>query len=333
MLEVAVVGLGWWGRTITATLAESTKLRVRRAVDPDPKARDWAAARGIAVSADLAGALDRSRRQRRRAGDAAHAAYQQIAAAAAAGRHVFCEKPLALTRRDVEASVRLCNAAGVVLAVGHERRFEPPMLEVKRLAESGALGTLLQIEAAFSQDKFLSLPPANWRLSATEAPAGPMTATGIHQLDLAVALLGPAERAFASVRRLGSDLANGDTLGALVTFRGGANLLLSAILATPFAGRFAVYGNQGWAEVRDKAHPEAPEGWVLTTCRRGGAPVINDYPAAPAVRANLEAFADAAEGRAPYPVPQSQMIATIAALEAIFRSAASGAVEPVAATS
>ena len=112
-----------------------------------------------------------------------------------------------------------------------------------------------------------------------------MTATGIHQLDLAVALLGPAERAFASVRRLGSDLANGDTLGALVTFRSGANLLLSAILATPFAGRFAVYGNQGWAEVRDKAHPEAPEGWVLTTCRRGGGPVIDDYPAAPAVRA------------------------------------------------
>ncbi|MGO8916250.1 MAG: Gfo/Idh/MocA family protein [Stellaceae bacterium] len=333
MLEVAVVGLGWWGRIITATLAESAKLRVRRAVDPDPEAAEWARQRGIAASAALAEAL----------ADPAikgvvlatpHTLHtQQIAAAAAAGKHVFCEKPLGLRRSDVEASVRLCNAAGVVLAVGHERRFEPPMQEVKRLAESGALGTLLQIEAAFSQDKFLTLPPANWRLSATEAPAGPMTATGIHQLDLAVGLLGPAERAFASVRRLGSDLANGDTLGALVTFRSGANLLLSAILATPFAGRFAVYGNQGWAEIRDKAHPEAPEGWVLTTCRRGGAPVVADYPAAAAVRANLEAFADAAEGRAPYPVPQAEMIATIAALEAIFRSAVSGNVEPVEAAS
>jgi predicted dehydrogenase len=131
------------------------------------------------------------------------------------------------------------------------------------------------------------------------------------------------------VRRLGSTLANGDTLGVLVTFTSGANLLLSAILATPFAGRFAVYGNRGWVEVRDKAHPEAPEGWVLTKCMRGGKPQTHDYPAAFAVRANLEAFADAAEGGAPYPVPQAEMIATIAALEAIFNSAASGRVEQV----
>lgn len=328
-MDVAVIGLGWWGRIITATLQESAKLRVRRAVDADAKAAQWAAGRGIAASTDLADAL----------ADPAvkgvvlctpHTLHTgQIARAAAAGKHVFCEKPLALTRADVEASVRACNAAGVVLAVGHERRFEPPMLEVKRLARSGELGTLLQIEASFSQDKFLSLPPANWRLSDKEAPAGPMTATGIHQLDLAVGLLGPADRVFASVRQLGSNLANGDTLGVLVNFKSGANLLLSAMLATPFAGRFALYGNAGWVEVRDKAHPEAPEGWVLTRCRRGGKPETRDYPAAPAVRANLEAFADAAEGRAPYPVPQAEMIANIAALEAIFRSAASGAVEAV----
>ena len=330
MLDVAVIGLGWWGRIITATLAESTKLRVRRAVDSDAKAAQWAGQRGIAASTDLAEAL----------ADPAvkgvvlctpHTLHtEQIARAAAAGKHVFCEKPLALARADVEASVRRCNEAGVVLAVGHERRFEPPMLEVKRLARAGALGTLLQIEASFSQDKFLALPPANWRLDAREAPAGPMTATGIHQLDLAIGLLGPAERVFASVRQLGSPLVNGDTLGVLVIFKSGANLLLSAMLATPFAGRFALYGNEGWVEVRDKAHPEAPEGWVLTRCRRGGKPESRDYPAASAVRENLEAFADAAEGRTPYPVPQEEMIANIAALEAIFRSAASGRVEPVA---
>ncbi len=329
MLDVAVIGLGWWGKIITGILQESTKLRICRAVDADSRALRWAAERGLATSLELGDAL----------ADPAvkgvilctpHTLHtEQIARAAAAGKHVFCEKPLALSRLDAEASVRHCNDAGVVLAVGHERRFEPPMLEVKRLAQSGELGALLQIEASFSQDKFLSLPPANWRLSEREAPAGPMTATGIHQLDLAVWLLGPADRVFVSVRRLGSNLANGDTLGALVTFKSGSNLLLSAILATPFAGRFAVYGNEGWVEVRDKAHPEAPEGWVLTRCRRGGTPESRDYPAASAVRANLEAFADAAEGRAPYPVPQSEMIANIAALEAIFRSAASGWVEPV----
>ena len=68
---------------------------------------------------------------------------------------------------------------------------------------------------------------------------------------------------------------------------------------------------------------------MLTRCARGDKPVTTDYPAASAARADLEAFADAAEGRAPYPVPQREMVANIAALEAIFRSAASGKVEAV----
>ena len=120
-----------------------------------------------------------------------------------------------------------------------------------------------------------------------------------------------------------------DALGILVQFQSGTVALLSAMLATPFEGRFAVYGSHGWAEVRDKAHPESPEGWVLTTCMKGNRKQVKDYPPSQAVLANLEAFADAAQGRAPYPVPQEQMIANIAALEAIFKSARSGNIEKV----
>jgi predicted dehydrogenase len=82
-------------------------------------------------------------------------------------------------------------------------------------------------------------------------------------------------------------------------------------------------------EVRDAAHPEAPEGWILTTTLRGKDKVMRGYEPAKAVLANLEAFADAAAGRAPYPVPQAQMIANVSALEAIFRSTQSGQVEKV----
>jgi len=253
----------------------------------------------------------------------------QIVLAANAKKHVFCEKPLSLSRADVLRAVEACNANKVVLAVGHEKRFEPPIQELMRMVKAGGLGTPLQIEANFVQDKFLSLPPDNWRLSAKEAPAGPMTATGIHLLDLSVGVMGPAERVLASVRTLGSELKNGDTLGILVNFRSGANALLSAILATPFDGRFAVYGSKGWAEVRDKAHPESPRGWTLTTHLRGGEKQSRDFPPAKAVLANLEAFAEAAMGGAPYPVPQAEMIANVSALEAIFRSAASGNVERV----
>jgi predicted dehydrogenase len=323
-LGVAVVGLGWWGRTIVPLLKGNAKLEVVCGVDVQPVQMPGlrtimsfdAALRDPAVQAVI---LCTPHTQHT----------EQIIAAASAKKHVFCEKPLSLSRSDVLRAVKACNDNEVALAVGHEKRFEPPVQEVFRLARAGELGTLLQIEANFSQDKFLSLTSDNWRMSEKEAPAGPMTATGIHLLDLSVGLLGPAQHVFARVRQLGSRLVNGDTLGILVSFKNGANALLSAVLATPFDGRFAVYGNKGWAEVRDKAHPEAPEGWTLTVTKRGARPVSNSYPPAKAVLANLEAFADAALKGAPYPVPQDQMIANVSALEAVFRSVKSGAVETV----
>jgi predicted dehydrogenase len=322
VLGVALVGLGWWGRTIGSLLAEHSKLRVVRRVDPFVQ--------GPGISANYTEALH-DREVEAVILCTPHSQHtEQIVQAARAGKHVFCEKPLSLSRADVLRAVRACNEHAVAIAVGHEKRFEPPIVEVFRMARAGELGRLLQIEATFSQDKFLALPADNWRLSAKEAPAGPMTATGIHLLDLAIGLMGPAESAYARVRQLGSQLVNGDTLAAAVGFAGGGNALISAMLATPFDGRFAVYGSHGWVEVRDKAHPEAPRGWTLTTCLRGTERQYVDLPPANAVLANLEAFADAAAGRAPYPVPQAEMIANVSALEAVFRSAASGQVEPVA---
>lgn len=319
MLNVAVIGFGWWGKTIVKLLEGSSLLKVLHIVDPVlPDSKEF---EDILADKTIQAVILCTPHSQH---------VDQIVAAAAAGKHVFCEKPLALSRADVLRAVEACGKAKVVLGVGHERRFEPPVLELQRLAREGRLGTLLQIEANFSQDKFLALPKDNWRLQSKDAPAGPMTATGIHLLDLSISLLGPAASAYCSVRRLGSELANGDTLAALVQFRSGAHALITAILATPFDGRFAVYGSKGWAEVRDKAHPEAPLGWTLTTSVRGAERTVTEYPAAKAVLSNLEAFAAAIRREAPYPVPIEQMIANISALEAIFRSAASGKVETVA---
>jgi predicted dehydrogenase len=329
VLNVAVVGLGWWGRTIAGLLAGNRKIALACLADVNPAAADFSSGSKVPFKNTFEAIL---------ADTAVEAVIlctphsqhcEQIVRAAAAKKHVFCEKPLSLTRADVLRAVAACNASGVALAVGHEKRFEPPVQEVFRMAASGELGTLLQVEANFSQDKFLSLPADNWRLSDKEAPAGPMTATGIHLLDLCVGLLGPAENVLARVRRLASQLTNGDSLSLQVSFKSGASALISAILATPFDGRFAVYGSKGWAEVRDKTHPESPEGWTLIKQMQGKKREIQDHPPAKAVLANLEAFADAAAGRAPYPVPQAQMIANISALEAVFRSAKSGAIEKV----
>jgi predicted dehydrogenase len=329
MLNVAVIGLGWWGRIIVDLLASSDKVRVVRVADVSPAGEAFAGERKLPFSSTFEQVLQDDKVQGVVLCTPHSQHTDQIVAAARAGKHVFCEKPLSMTRADVLRAVAAVDKAGVALAVGHEKRFEPPILEVMKLLDAGTLGTPLQVEANFSQDKFLALAQDNWRLSGKEAPAGPMTATGIHLLDLSVGVFGEADTVHCSVRQLGSNLSNGDTLAALVTFKRGGHALITAILATPFAGRFAVYGSQGWAEVRDKTHPEAPEGWTLTTCLRGQRARSVDIGPAPAVLHNLEAFADAAEGRAPYPVPREQMIANVSALEAIFRSAKSGGIEKV----
>ncbi|HUN70432.1 MAG TPA: Gfo/Idh/MocA family oxidoreductase [Burkholderiales bacterium] len=328
-LDVAVVGLGWWGRIILGLLKASRKLTAVAAVDVAPAAESIALEHGLPFSGKFEDAIADPRVQAVILCTPHSQHCEQIVRAANAKKHVFCEKPLALSRADAARAIAACKANGVALAVGHERRFEPPMLEVQRMAATGELGALLQIEANFSQDKFLSMPAGNWRLSENEAPAGPMTATGIHMLDLSIGLLGPAEKVYARVSQLGSGLTNGDTLGVFVAHQSGANTLISAILATPFEGRFALYGNHGWVDVRDKAHPESPEGWTLTSKLRGNRKQSREYPPAHAVLANLEAFADAAAGRAPYPVPQEQMLANIAALEAVFKSVRSGEAERV----
>lgn len=327
MFNVAVVGMGWWGKIIVPLLKTSKKITVSTVVEINAAGiKDFARQHGVRVVTSLDEVLKDPSIQGVVLCTPHTQHTEQIIAVANAGKHVFCEKPLSMTRADVLRAIKAVNDNKVALAVGHERRFEPPVLEAMRIIRSGELGTPLQVEANFSQDKFLALAADNWRLSGKEAPAGPMTATGIHLLDLSVGVFGEAERVFASVKQLGSQLVNGDTLAILVSFKSGGHALISAILATPFEGRFAVYCNKGWIEVRDKTHPEAPEGWVLTKTLRGGKKEVREFPPAPNVLANLEAFADAAEGRAPYPVPQSQMIANISALEAIFKSAASGAI-------
>src|SRR5213075_2484563 len=202
--------------------------------DPTPAAADFAQSQNLPLSKDLDDAL-RDPKVQGVVLCTPHTQHtDQIVRAANGKKHVFCEKPLAMSRADVLKAVQACNANGVKLAVGHEKRFEPPIQELMRMVKAGELGTPLQVEANFVQDKFLSLPADNWRLSAKEAPAGPMTATGIHLLDLSVGVMGAADRVFASVKTLGSQLVNGDTLGILVSFKSGGNGLLSAILATPF---------------------------------------------------------------------------------------------------
>ena len=335
-VKIGLLGYGWWGKIMAKHLADSEWLtlgavaevheatRARMAADPMlTGAQMYDSVEGLLQHPGLDAVILCTPHLQ-------HAA--QIVAAAQAGLHVFCEKPLCLTLADAQVAVAQCEARGLVLGIGHERRFEPEVMALRQLINDGTLGTVLQIEGNFSQDKFFALPKDNWRLSNAHAPVGPLTATGIHLVDLSIAILGPCESIWARLATLGSDFENGDTLGLMMAFPNGTNALISAILATPFEGRFAVYGSKGWIEIRDRTHPEHPTGWDITTTLQGQAPQTRFAPPHPSVRANLEAFARAIRGVAPYPVTHGEMLANVAALEAIMSSVRLGAPVAVAPT-
>jgi predicted dehydrogenase len=324
--------MGWWGKKMLKVLeAAPEEIRVVRAVEPNIETvRAICAERGVPLTADYADALADPQVEAVVLATP-HALHgPQIEAAVAAGKHVFCEKPLAMDKAGAEKAVRLCRDAGLVLGTGHERRWEPPIADLLSKADAAELGRIHQIEANFSHDKFLGLDRNNWRLEADQAPAAGMTATGIHLLDLSVRLLGPAESVWCICEQLSSDLPQGDTVAAYIKFRGGGTSYISASLANPFISRFAVYGSKRWVEVRDKAHVEAPDGWIVTSAKAGGPIVSAEVPPAEPVKDNLVSFARAVRGADRYPITADQFVNTIALLEAVFASARSGKVESVA---
>lgn len=189
-LRTAVVGLGWWGKYITEHLADSPRFRVTHGVEPAAGLEGFAREHGLALARSLDEVLADP------AVDAVviatpHSAHEaQVLAAVAAGKQVFCEKPLTLTAAGAERILAACEAAGIVLGIGHERRFEPAMEEIARLVAAGALGRLLHLEANFSHDLFARMAAGNWRVGAQDAPAGAMTALGVHLTDLFTSFAG-----------------------------------------------------------------------------------------------------------------------------------------------
>jgi predicted dehydrogenase len=329
VLDVAVVGLGWWGQNIINQLADSSRLRVRTGVDPDEDGRKGAEALGVATTADFQEVLDDPAVQAVVLCSPHKAHVEQMVAAAHAGKHVFCEKPFSERADEAERALAAVQEAGVQLGIGHERRFEPAVVELRERIRSGDLGVPLVFEGTFSQDKFLALPPDNWRLSAEHAPVGPLSATGIHLVDLAIAVMGRPVRVWSQLSTRATSFENGDNLTVTMTFADGGTAVLSAVLTTPFIGRVCVMGSRGWMEIRDRSHPEAPTGWDVTTSHRDEGVQVRSFEPFPAVRENLEQFARAARGEAAYPVSVEEIRSNVRAFEAITRSAASGEVEPV----
>jgi predicted dehydrogenase len=317
MLNAAIVGLGWWGKRLVEAVDGSKLIRFSRGVTLEPAlARDFAEARNLKLGTSYEEALADPTI------DAVvlatpHTTHRaMVEAAAAARKHVCCEKPFALSRADAEAAIAACRRAAVAVGVGQNFRLMPSIKALRDLIEGGVLGTIMHVEGNYSHDWIAGLDSGHWRTAREESRAGGMTGMGIHVLDCFSYLVGPMRRIAALSTQRAVKLPAGDTTAALIEFGSGATGLLGTTLKTPYVWRIAIYGENARAE-------SVSETRLVLYRGNSGDPEVRDFPAVNHVGMNLESFAAAALGKGKFHIDDAGIIHTVAALEAVFRSAES----------
>ena len=257
----------------------------------------------------------------------------QIEAAAAAGKHVFVEKPITLTKADAEAAFAACEKAGVVCAVGFNRRFHPAIAEAKSLIDDGALDPLMHVEGTMCAPNGMFLAADAWRADKNETPVGGLTPMGVHVIDAYIHLFGEIDEVYCQSFRRAVPNDTDDTSSILFRFRNGMSGYMANMLATAPSFRVQGYGLGGSFEIRKpdlSSFEFVPNGdGPITGATGENKTVTKDFSGFDMVNAELEAFGQACAGGPAYPVPADQAIHGIAVLEAIVKSAESGQPENV----
>jgi predicted dehydrogenase len=317
VIDAAIVGLGRWGRRlVTSAQGKSDRIRFIRGMVRNPdNAREFSIAHDFQLSANYADVLADSRVQAVVLATPHSVHVDQIVAAAQAGKAVLCEKPLALTRSDAQRAVDACRHAGVLLGVGHDKRHLASMRELRRIVESGDLGQILLAEGNSSNEVSLQ-HYSSWRELEAETPGVSLTATGVHIIDVFVSLVGPVRRVQAQALVHKPAPGPVDSVTVMLEFRNGASGVICSARPSPYFWRVHVFGTHGSVEAIGESE--------LVIRMSGSEPRRYTLEPVDQVRVELEVFADAVSGRAPYPMSVEQIVETVAVFEAASKSMTTG---------
>jgi predicted dehydrogenase len=340
VIRAAIVGLGWWGRTLVESCESSSEIQIAagatRTISPDIEA--FAKQKNFRLAANYESLLADPGLDAviLATPHSTHAA--QVIAAAKAGKHVYCEKPFTLTKKEAEDAVAAVRAAGVTLGLGYNRRFHPEMMSLREKIHSGELGTILHVEATMTFPNALALSPAHWRAHRDETPCGGLTPMGVHAVDGMIDLCGEIESIFCQSVRRAVAIDSDDTTSILFRMKEGMTGYLGTMTATGPGFSFQVFGSKGWVRLEGLTHVAGASSEERRTRLFGpckfqpvkGEAQVWQAAALDVSRAALEAFAKAAAGGPAYPIPLDQMVHGAAVTEAIVKSAASGQAERAA---
>jgi predicted dehydrogenase len=324
--------MGWWGRTLVESVQnDSDVIRfvagTTRTVSPEVKAFSDAQKLKLTDSYEALLADANVNAVVLATPHSMHAA--QVVAAAKAGKHVFCEKPFALTKAHAEAAVAATTKAGVTLGLGYNRRFHPEMIKLRNQIRRGDLGTVLHVEATMTFPNALALKPEAWRAQKDETPCGGLTPMGVHAIDGMIDLCGEMASVYCQSFHQVVPVDADDTTSMLFRMKNGSSGYLGTITATGPGFSFQVFGSKGWVRLEGMTHvagasSEERRTRLFGTCKfqpiKGPA---ETWEAArlDVTRACLDAFGMAASGGAAFPITTSEMIHGAAVTEAVVRSA------------
>ena len=309
-MKVALVGTGFWAAKL-AEAAAMTELELASCFSRSAERREEFAERfSCAAVARYEAALESADAVLLATPNSEH--MEQTLAAAAAGKHVFVEKPIATTIADGERMRDACAAAGVTLLVGHEMRRLGAARAAKKLIDDGALGTVVLAEANFSIAS--PVKPGTWK----EGRGTPLVQLGVHWADTLQYLLGPVARTSGKLSHFVSPVDIDDVGVATLEFASGALGVIASSYVSPKTYSLRLLGTESVLDYRTdiSVWPAADKLDSLTTLTVGGDEVAFDV-VDPLV-AELEELARCMRGEAtPETGPDEGLAALRVILEAV----------------
>jgi predicted dehydrogenase len=336
MIRAAIIGLGRWGRSLVNSVqGNADDIRfVAGHTRTRAKAEEFCRSKGVRLVDDFDAILSDPDIDAVVLATPHSQHAEQIKLAAAAGKHILVEKPITLDLVSAQGAAKAAQQAGVMLAVGYCRRFHPSFGEMRQRLGDGRLGNILAMVAQHTTSTSTFIAPDNWRADPDEAPAGAMTAVGLHALDLMIEFAGRVRDVQCVTARYGGGPSD-DTTTVLMRFANGATGTIFCSVATATNFSFSTYGSMGLAEVHGSAlqhfrfvpvSQQAPDGPVVAPPDQ-----TVDHSGFNMLKAELVEFARCVRDKRPYPVGIDDVLHGMAVFDAAVSSARTGGIVEVSA--
>lgn len=197
------------------------------------------------------------------------------------------------------------------------------------MVATGELGTLLHVDCNWSHNLFAGSTISSWRQDPQQAPAGTLTALGVHITDFFQAVAGPVAELGAISTHRSDDFPTADVITVQFRFASGVTGFMCNLATTPFHSRVTLFGDGGWVEARENSNVDIPEPATLTWRGIDNEIHTRTYAHTNTVGANIDQWARAALGLGEYRFSDEQLVHNIEILEAIVTSIKSGTMESI----